>query len=71
MSNHVTSRRKPVLSEYQKQIRFITGLSIVACSLLTLVLFGILAGLVLPLPPVKSILGMGFNNRDAKGVKEL
>jgi hypothetical protein len=39
MSNQVTTKRKPVLSEYQKQIRFITVLSIVACSLLTLVLF--------------------------------
>ena len=39
MSNQVTTKRKPVLSEYQKQMRFITGLSLVACSLFAFVLF--------------------------------
>jgi hypothetical protein len=39
MSNQVTLKRKPVLSEYQKQMRFFTGLSIVICVLFALVLF--------------------------------
>jgi hypothetical protein len=34
-----TYRRKPTLSGYQKQIRFLTGLSVVICTALVVALF--------------------------------
>jgi len=33
MSHYPIYRRKPVLSLHQKQIRFLTGLSVIICSL--------------------------------------
>ena len=39
MPDHTPRRRKPVLSGHQKQIRFLTRLSVVMCSLFTLALF--------------------------------
>jgi high-affinity Fe2+/Pb2+ permease len=39
MSNYVTIKRKLVPSEHQKQIRFITGLSMVAGGLFAFVFF--------------------------------
>lgn len=39
MSNRVVRRRKPVLSEHQKQIRFFTRLSLVICCLFTFAFF--------------------------------
>jgi len=39
MSHRTTRRRKPGLSGHQKQIRFITRLCVVLCSLVTLAVF--------------------------------
>jgi hypothetical protein len=39
MSHHATRRRKPELSGHQKQIRFLTRLCVVLCSLVTLAVF--------------------------------
>ncbi len=36
---HTTYRRKPVLSFHQKQIRFLTGLSMGVCTLFVVVIF--------------------------------
>jgi hypothetical protein len=37
--SHATRRRKPELSGHQKQIRFLTRLLVVICSLVTLAIF--------------------------------
>jgi hypothetical protein len=39
---HHTYRRKPTLSEYQKQIRFLTGLSVIICTALVVGFFWML-----------------------------
>jgi hypothetical protein len=39
MSHHAARRRKPELSPHQKQIRFLTRLAVILCSLLTLGIF--------------------------------
>ena len=39
MSRHVTRRRKPELSGHQKQIRFLTRMLVLICSLVTLAFF--------------------------------
>jgi len=39
MAQHTTRRRKPELSGHQKQIRFLTRLAVVLCSLVTLAVF--------------------------------
>jgi hypothetical protein len=36
---HATHRRKPELTGHQKQIRFLTRLAVVICSLVTLAFF--------------------------------
>jgi hypothetical protein len=42
MAYQTTRRRKPVLSEHQKQIRFFTRLSVVLCALFALALLWLL-----------------------------
>jgi hypothetical protein len=39
MSQHAIHRRKPALSAHQKQIRFLTGLSMAVCTLMAGLLF--------------------------------
>jgi len=43
MAHQTTRRRKPVLSDHQKQIRFFTRLSVVICSLFAVALFWLLS----------------------------
>ena len=39
MSQHAIHRRKPELSAHQKQMRFLTGLSMFVCMLVAVLLF--------------------------------
>jgi hypothetical protein len=45
MAYHNAYRRKPCLSEHQKQIRFFTGLSVGICTLFAVVFFWLVSRL--------------------------